>query len=39
MKRPCGLVGGLGGTYFWIDPKEEMIAVWIKSLVLQAIAD
>jgi CubicO group peptidase (beta-lactamase class C family) len=21
--------GGLGGTYFWIDPKEEMIAVWM----------
>lgn len=21
--------GGFGGTYFWIDPKEEMIAVWM----------
>ena len=20
---------GFGGTYFWIDPKEEMIAVWM----------
>ncbi len=21
--------GGLGGTYFWIDPKEKMIAIWM----------
>ena len=21
--------GGLGGTYFWIDPKEELVAVWM----------
>jgi hypothetical protein len=21
--------GGLDGTYFWIDPKEEMIAMWM----------
>jgi CubicO group peptidase (beta-lactamase class C family) len=20
---------GLGGTYFWIDPKEELVAVWM----------
>jgi CubicO group peptidase (beta-lactamase class C family) len=21
--------GGLGGTYFWIDPKEKLIAIWM----------
>ena len=21
--------GGLGGTYFWVDPKEELVAVWM----------
>jgi len=21
--------GGLAGTYFWIDPKEELVAVWM----------
>lgn len=21
--------GGFGGTYFWIDPKEELIAIWM----------
>ena len=21
--------GGLGGTYFWIDPKENLIAIWM----------
>ena len=21
--------GGLGGTYFWIDPKERLIAIWM----------
>jgi CubicO group peptidase (beta-lactamase class C family) len=21
--------GGLGGTTFWVDPKEELIAVWM----------
>jgi CubicO group peptidase (beta-lactamase class C family) len=21
--------GGLGGTYFWIDPEEQLIAVWM----------
>ncbi len=21
--------GGLGGTYFWIDPREKLIAIWM----------
>ena len=21
--------GGLGGTYFWIDPKERLVAIWM----------
>jgi CubicO group peptidase (beta-lactamase class C family) len=21
--------GGLGGTYFWVDPKEKLIAIWM----------
>jgi CubicO group peptidase (beta-lactamase class C family) len=21
--------GGFGGTYFWVDPKEELVAVWM----------
>jgi len=21
--------GGLGGTYFWVDPKERLVAVWM----------
>lgn len=21
--------GGLGGTYFWVDPREKMVAVWM----------
>ncbi len=21
--------GGLGGTFFWIDPKEELLAIWM----------
>ena len=21
--------GGLGGTYFWIDPKEKLVAIWM----------
>jgi CubicO group peptidase (beta-lactamase class C family) len=21
--------GGLGGTYFWGDPKERLVAVWM----------
>jgi CubicO group peptidase (beta-lactamase class C family) len=20
---------GLGGTYFWVDPKERLVAVWM----------
>jgi CubicO group peptidase (beta-lactamase class C family) len=21
--------GGLGGTYFWIDPREDLVAIWM----------
>jgi CubicO group peptidase (beta-lactamase class C family) len=21
--------GGLGGTYFWVDPKERLVAIWM----------
>jgi CubicO group peptidase (beta-lactamase class C family) len=21
--------GGLGGTYFWVDPKEKLVAIWM----------
>lgn len=21
--------GGLGGTYFWVDPKEDLVAIWM----------
>jgi CubicO group peptidase (beta-lactamase class C family) len=21
--------GGWGGTYFWVDPKEKLIAIWM----------
>ena len=26
---------GLGGTYFWIDPKEKLIAIWMMQAPLQ----
>jgi CubicO group peptidase (beta-lactamase class C family) len=27
--------GGLGGTYFWVDPKERLAAVWMMQSVSQ----
>ena len=21
--------GGFGGTFFWVDPKEELVVVWM----------
>jgi CubicO group peptidase (beta-lactamase class C family) len=25
--------GGFGGTYFWVDPKERLVAVWMMQAV------
>jgi CubicO group peptidase (beta-lactamase class C family) len=27
--------GGLGGSYFWVDPKERLVAVWMMQAPVQ----